>query len=138
MGRPGLAVSQAAGEDYQWSTAARLAAALVADAGAHDPPAAFNLNVPNRPLDRLKGVWPATLDPGGRVQAAMIEHRPGVLELQIPEAQPAPEGTDTALLDAGYATLTVLSGPHGVQLESLDEICWQAEHVLTARRRQSA
>jgi 5'-nucleotidase len=138
MRRPALAVSQAAGDGGHWRTAAALAVALVDDVSRHVPPAAFSLNVPNRQAEDVQGVMPARLDPGGRVQAVMVEGEPGVLHLQVPALQPAPDDTDTALLDAGYATLTMLSGPSAVDAPDLNQLCWRAERILPNSGRRSA
>jgi len=81
----------------------------------------LNLNVPNVALSDIGGVVVASLDPGGTVQAAMVERESGVLEFHMPERSSPRDGTDTAELAAGRATITAVVGPHalGVDLASL-------------------
>jgi 5'-nucleotidase len=127
LGRPGLAVSQAAGEPFHWATAASIAVSVVDRIPRLTRPVVINLNVPNCDRHRVKGVVTATLDPGGRVQATMIEERRGVLQLSIPDRRRPAAGTDNALLDDGYATVTALAGPHSVGLPL--EALWAVERV---------
>jgi 5'-nucleotidase len=131
LGISGLAVSQAAGDTQHWSAAAAIAVALLPYAAALNRCVA-NLNVPNSAWDEVRGVLPATLDATGIVQAAMREGAAGVLELHIPERRRPVAGTDSALLEAGYATVTDLVGPQrgGVDLA---EVCHKVEGILTGR-----
>jgi 5'-nucleotidase len=117
FGIPGLAVSQVGGDDPEWASAAALATEIAARTAELRPPIVLNLNVPNLPLGEIGGVFAATLDPGGTVQAAMVERQAGVLELHIPERSAPRDGTDTALLAAGRATITALAGPHALGLD---------------------
>ena len=117
FGIPGLAVSQVGDDDPEWVSAAALATELAARTADLRPPIVLNLNVPNLPLGEIGGVAAATLDPGGTVQAAMIERRAGVLELHMPEHSTPRAGTDTALLAAGRATITAVVGPHALGVE---------------------
>jgi len=137
FGLPGLAVSQVAGTAYEWSTAATLAAVFVDALGSLRHPAVVNLNVPNRPLAALGGLVVAQLDPGGTVQAAMVDREAGVLELSIPERPAARAGTDSALVEAGYATVTALAGPHAVEV-GMAQLCLQVERGLEDRVRRPA
>ncbi|HEY2427561.1 MAG TPA: 5'/3'-nucleotidase SurE [Acidimicrobiales bacterium] len=156
-GVPGLAVSQAVtwtfgqgtapgsgvvpgvvkGDPTEWSSAAALAVNLIEGVAALRPPVAVNLNVPNRALSAIGGMVMAQLDPGGRVQATMVERQAGVLEINIPERPAAREGTDTALLEAGYATVTALAGPHAVEV-GLAALCAQAEAEMERQARRPA
>lgn len=117
FGIPGLAVSQVAGEHAEWAAAAALAVEIAERTAALRPPIVVNLNVPNLPLGDIGGVFAATLDPGGTVQAAMVEREAGVLEFHMPERSAPRDGTDTALLAAGRATITALVGPHALGVE---------------------
>jgi 5'-nucleotidase len=141
--RPGLAVSQAFADVHEWGSAAALAVALVPYAAGLGRRAVLNLNVPNVALDALRGVVPAPLDPGGTVQAVVVEREAGVLELRYPERPGLTEGTDTALVAAGYATLSVVVGPHaarfdtnepGVPVNEMCERAWRAVRPSPDRR----
>jgi 5'-nucleotidase len=122
FGLPGVAVSQALGDPRHWPSAAALACRVLDTAASFvEParPAVFNLNVPNLALDDIAGLASAVLDTGGTVQMALVEKEAGVLELDIPrrESHDRPdnsEGTDTHLLEAGYATVTALCGPRSL------------------------
>ena len=117
LGLRALAVSLAWGEAEHWATAATLAAALVPDVPARG---VLSLNVPNVPLDEVRGVrgarlasfgerWRATA-PAGEVRLEYVGH----------DGEPAP-GTDVALLRAGYAAVTELTGVTGVPARAPEE-----------------
>jgi 5'-nucleotidase len=71
----------------------------------------LNVNVPDLPLDRLAGIRCAPLARFGSVQLAV--HEPGpdpfAVQLRVAESEP-PAGSDTALLRAGWVTVTPLVG----------------------------
>ena len=135
FGVPGLAVSQAGRGSYQWASAALWAVALVDHAAALQQLAVLNLNVPNLALPEIRGLRQAALEAGGVVQSGVAE-RPtgGVLELQFQRLGPPAEGSDSALLAEGYATLTALLGPAAAGLD-LAPVCRRAERSLTSARR---
>jgi 5'-nucleotidase len=112
FGVSGLAVSIGVGEPYEWSTAAALA--MGALGWLLDQPAktVVNLNVPNLPLSEVKGVRLASLAPFGTVRAALVEAQGGGgLQMELAEHdQELPVGSDTALVRAGYAAVTLLQG----------------------------
>jgi 5'-nucleotidase len=122
FGLPGVAVSQALGEPPRQLAAAAAVAGRVLETvtSVTEParPAVFNVNVPNLALDAMAGLAPAVLDPGGTVQMALVEREAGVLELDIPRgsrsSSSSVEGTDMQLLEAGYATVTALTGPRAL------------------------
>ena len=120
FGVPGLAVSQVASDPPQWASAAALAVAVAERTADLRPPIVLNLNVPGVGLSDIRGVVVASLDPGGAVQAAMVERESGILELLMPERSSPRDGTDAAELAAGRATITAVVGPHalGVDLAS--------------------
>jgi 5'-nucleotidase len=118
FGIPGLAVSQAGRSDYHWAAAAAWAVALLDEAVALDRPAVLNLNVPNRDMPDIQGLRPATLEPGGVVQSGVIEQPSGgVLELNFRRMADPAEGSDTALLEQGWATLTAVVGPASADVD---------------------
>ena len=131
-GLPGVAVSIEAhtaqvgevglvpGAEEHWGSAAALAAEAVAwlegrpDPPDGDMPTMLNLNVPNRPLDAVRGVRTATL---GRALAEGVSRRPvqvgadGRLRLDLePPAIAHLPGSDNVLLAEGWATVTQLTG----------------------------
>jgi 5'-nucleotidase len=138
FGVPGLAVSQAGLGSYHWESAARWAVALVEQAAVLPRPAVLNLNVPNRPLADIPGLRQAGLEPGGVVHSSVVERPPGgVLELHLRRQGPAAEGSDFALLEKGFATLTDLLGPASAGVE-LAPACLRAEREVMVAGRMSA
>jgi 5'-nucleotidase len=111
VGLPALAVSIASLAPRHLATATVVAAAALD--WLVDAPAGtvLNVNVPDLPVDRLAGVCQAPLARFGTVQAAGREPgpEPFTLELRMAESDPGPE-TDTALLRAGWVTVTALLG----------------------------
>jgi 5'-nucleotidase len=111
LGLSGLAVSIDAFQPSHFQTATTVAAAaldwlLDAPAGT-----VLNVNVPDRPLDRLAGVRQAPLATLGTFEAAVQERgsEPFLAQFEIGSEEPAP-GTDAALLPEGWVTLTALVG----------------------------
>lgn len=107
FGLSGLAVSiDAAGPDNldTATVVARAALSWLVDAPAGT---VLNVNVPDLPLDRLAGVRWAPLASFGRVQATVRENDGGRLQMEISAGgQEQEPGTDTALLAAGFVTVT--------------------------------
>ena len=131
-GLPGVAVSidaptaqvgevgLVAGIREHWATAATLAVEAVGWLGRPESrpdgggPPLVNLNVPNRPLARIRGVRPASLAPS--TSSAIRRQPSGVdgdgrlrLVLGPPTVIPTP-GSDNDLLPEGWATVTLLTG----------------------------
>lgn len=120
-GLPALAVSlDLAGgpaEPAHWETAARLAARLLP---VLSDQFVLNLNVPNLPGGRVRGVREARLASFGAVQTRITEDGVDVVEAAVAEAGEVPEpDTDTALLAAGYATVTALTPPREADVPPL-------------------
>lgn len=119
FGRSGLAVSLAEGGDYRWSTAAGLAVTTLGWLAGQPPCTVMNLNAPNVELEDVRGVRGGFLAPFGTVRAAIVDGTSG-LQMELVgdadgdgtpgEREDAPEGSDTALVLAGYASLTSLTG----------------------------
>lgn len=125
LGLPALAVSLAWGDDEHWDTAAALAATLLPDVPARG---VLNLNVPNVPLDAVRGVRGARLAPFGerwRADAVGGEVR---LEYLGHDDEPAPD-TDVALVRAGYAAVTDLTGITGMPAAAATPAAWPPEAV---------
>ena len=112
FGAKGLAVSVAAGTPWRWDTAAAIALEaldLLVDA---PPRSVLNLNVPALPRADVLGVRWARLAAFGAVRAAIGEvAADGALQIELRATdETLPPDTDTALCEAGYATLTTLVG----------------------------
>jgi 5'-nucleotidase len=110
LGVSGVAVSVAWDEDQHWDTAATIAADAVewvaSQAGA---PMVANVNVPNLPLDQVRGVRDARLCPfNERWDAATSA---GELSLEyVGHAGDPDDDTDFALVKSGYCAVTLLDG----------------------------
>lgn len=110
LGLSGLAVSIDAFRPRHFETATAVAAAaldwlLEAPAGT-----VLNVNVPDRPLDRLAGVCQAPLASLGSFEASVREpDGPYLAQFQIEQRDPEP-GTDAGLLRDGWVTVTALLG----------------------------
>jgi 5'-nucleotidase len=124
----GLAVSMAtAGAPAHLETAAEMARRSVAWLAGAAPKAAFvlSINVPDVPLQQLRGLRSARLAAFGAVQASVAEVGEGFVRLSIaPVEEDYAPGTDAALLLDSWATATALSGPceaTSIDLSSLAE-----------------
>lgn len=112
FGISGLAVSMGVGETYHWETAAGLATAALAWLLDQPAKTVVNLNVANLALEDVRGVRAARLAPFGTVRAALVEAQGGTglqMELRAHDEQLPPD-SDTALVNAGYAAVTLLHG----------------------------
>lgn len=111
LGLSGLAVSSASMRPAHLGTATTVAAAALDWIAASPPGTVLNVNVPDLPLDRLRGVRQAALASFGTVEAAVRESgsAPFTIQLRGNDAEPE-EGTDSALLGAGWVTVTSLLG----------------------------
>lgn len=113
FGVSGLAVSlHADGDDpMRWDTAAHLAQLALAWLVEAPVRTVLNLNVPNVALDDLLGVRWATLAPFGTVRAAVAESGDGRIQMELrATGAELPEGSDTALVHAGWAAITSITG----------------------------
>jgi 5'-nucleotidase len=113
----GIAVSQALGDVQLWSTAGAVASAAVAALLAAPPPdpTVISVNVPNTQLDAVVGVRTATIGHVHDMRAldvSLAPVRPGVRSVSVRYERhhvDLPEGSDLALLAAGYVTVTTLA-----------------------------
>jgi 5'-nucleotidase len=111
FGTSGLAVSVDAVQPWRWDTAARFARAALEVLRSEPPGTVFNLNVPGAAFEDVVGFRWASLDRFGLVRLAVAGRRRGELQLELRDTGADLEpGSDTALLRAGYATLTRLVG----------------------------
>lgn len=92
-----------------WRTAARLMSTLLPVLVRLPEPTVLNLNVPDLPLDRLRGLRQATLGRFGQVQMTVVEKGSGFVRTSLEERDERHHpGTDMALLADGFATVTAL------------------------------
>jgi 5'-nucleotidase len=112
FGAKGLAVSVHAAPPWRWDTAAAIALEVL-DLLADAPPrSVLNLNVPALAREDVKGIRWARLAAFGAVRAAIGEiESDGTLQIELRATnEQLPPDTDTALCEAGYATLTTIVG----------------------------
>ena len=112
FGAKGLAVSVQAGTPWRFDTAATIALEVL-DVLAEAPArSVLNLNVPSLPRDEVRGVRWARLAAFGAVRAAITPaEADGRLQIELRATQETlPPDTDTALCEAGYATITTIVG----------------------------
>ena len=111
MGISGLAVSIETGQPSHLETAAAVAAGALGWLAAAPPKSVLNLNVPNRPLAEVRGVRAAPLARFGTVRTAIGENIDGRLQVEFRDTEDELDpDTDTALVRAGYVTVTSLLG----------------------------
>jgi 5'-nucleotidase len=137
LGVPALAVSVKWSETgYRWETAATIAVPAlewVAARSRDEAARVLNLNVPNLPIDEVLGVREADLAPYGEFWVATSDISSGDLriEFQGPAIEPGAD-TDSALVVAGYATVTPLLGIVAAPLKGAAE---SVENALEIPRR---
>jgi 5'-nucleotidase len=99
-------------------------------------PSVLNLNAPALPSEQIGGLRWASLDTFGRVRVALADSGDSWLQMEYragdSELDP---GCDTALLEAGYATLTAIQGITEVSLEQAtrDSIGERRPEVVVTR-----
>ena len=123
FGIPSMAISLGShgAAEKHWDTAAVCAASLVHSVHATGTVGALNVNVPNVRPYAVRGLKMATLALRGTVQARMDETTPGTLELNFERAEQDP-GTDVALLQEGWITLSLIEAARDVDPASLRTI----------------
>jgi 5'-nucleotidase len=111
FGGRGVAVSLGVSEAPHWGTAAALAAAAVEWTAGAPERTVLNLNVPDLPLEDLRGVRWAELAAFGTVRAAVVGAEDGRLQMELRETgEVLPPDSDTALVQAGFVAVTSLIG----------------------------
>ena len=110
FGVSGLAVSIGVGDEIHWDTAGELAIGALEWLVDQPPKTLLNLNVPNLPLDEVKGVRWARLAPFGTVRAQLVPADSG-LQVELREHdEKLPDDSDTALVRDGYASISCIVG----------------------------
>lgn len=110
----GLAVSldtRTTNGTRHWESAGKLVPQLIPLLVGLPESTILNVNVPDVPLDQVRGLRRARLGGFGQVQMSIAEHGAGFVRTALeesPEHKPAP-GTDMALLQEGFATVTPLN-----------------------------
>ena len=121
-----MAVSIAAGEPPHRETARAVVDRSLEWLTEHDiGDRVLNVNIPDIPVDELRGVRPATLASFGAVQARVKEEGVGFVNLTYTKVEPGEEPeTDHHLLSRGWATWTLVRAPvadqSGVDLPRID------------------
>lgn len=127
-GIPAVAVSQDAARSVegqaeaanppgqQWGTAATVGREVARELLAAGQPAVINLNVPNLPLEQVKGWRRTTLADFprrgvGSAELLAVEGATDSFRVRMVwgEAEEAPEGTDVGAVSAGLVSLSVLT-----------------------------
>jgi 5'-nucleotidase len=115
LGLSALAVSINAFRPAHLDTATAVAAAALDWVLDAPTGTVLNVNVPDLAADRLLGVRQAPLATFGTVLASVIDRPAGPFNAEFRINQPDPEpGTDGALLDQGWVTVTSLVGIRAV------------------------
>lgn len=110
FGVSGLAVSIGVDERIHWETAGELAIGALEWLVDQPAKTLLNLNVPNVPLDEVKGVRWARLAPFGTVRAQLVPSDSG-LQMELREHdETLPDDSDTALVRDGYASISSIVG----------------------------
>jgi 5'-nucleotidase len=106
-------VSLATTRPTHWDTAAHAATQALGWFLEHaDQHYVLNINVPDIPLDQLRGLRRGGLANFGAVQANIGERGQGYVTMtfEVIDDEPPPD-TDVALLRQGFASATVLQAP---------------------------
>lgn len=130
FGVSGIAVSIDIGDELHWDTAGTLAVHALEWLVEQPPKTVLNLNVPNVPIDELRGIRWARLAPFGTARAHLIESPSGALQMELrPHGEVLPADSDTALVREGFAAITSIVG-----IRATDPI-GVAEHIAARLER---
>lgn len=112
-GLPAMAASMASAEPRHWDTAEEVCRTALDWVTTERPRRLIlNVNVPDVPRDRLRGLRTADLADFGAVQAAVQERGEGWVTMTYQEVDAEYEpGTDAYLLARGWATASMLRIP---------------------------
>ncbi|SCG61287.1 5'/3'-nucleotidase SurE [Micromonospora inositola] len=108
-GGAAVAAARARDAERHWSTAARVALDLLPRLLAGPVESVLNVNAPDLPHGRLRGVRKGSLASFGQVQMTVAESGHGFVRTSLEEpGQAVQPGTDLALLADGYASVTAV------------------------------
>ena len=119
FGISAVAVSLEPGDPMHWDTAAAFAVSALEWLEDAPPRTVLNVNVPDRAVPGVAGVRRAELAPFGTVRAAIADAdlpfgapgTPGRLQMELrATGEQLPPDSDTALVMAGFVTVTELVG----------------------------
>ena len=97
--------------DRHWATAAAYAMELMPRLTELPVGLALNLNVPDVPVDEVRGLRDATLARFGQVEVTIAERGDDFVRTTFGSARPEVEpGSDVQLLRDGFATVTTIQG----------------------------
>lgn len=114
------------GGGLEWPAAAAVARQVIPVLLNEPAAVVLNVNVPNISPERLRGIRRASLAAPGVVEVAMAGTAERYLQISVPgRGRPEP-GSDSAVLAAGYASVTPL---RGVGEASPDGLPWPATAV---------
>jgi len=115
-GLSGLALSQVDGRQtgtpQLWSSATDLAMPMVHWLADRTEIISLNVNVPNLPVNEIRGVHQATLAPKSTIQTEVTGQDESGITFDLSQTTAVmPEGSDTSLLRTGSATVSAITGP---------------------------
>ena len=150
LGLSGLAVSVQWGEDVHYDTAAAVAIEVLDELFRAPSRTLLNLNVPNLPIEELRGVRHGRISTAGIVKAAgpraggealsdegELPLRLGAATPELGDVSDEDADEDGALLVAGYASLTPIRGPHEDEDPALQGLMEKALHAITRHLERS-
>jgi 5'-nucleotidase len=113
--------------ERHWSTAARVALELLPRLTAGPVESVLNVNVPDLPYERLRGVRRASLASFGQVQMTVAEAGHGFVRTSLEEpGQAVQPGTDLFWLAEGYACVTAVRAVTEVTDVDLSDLSGEA------------
>lgn len=135
FGLSGVAVSLQWGDPWHLETAVTYAAAAVDWVRTAEPRTVLNLNVPNLPVDDVRGVRQGHLAPFGVVRTVIEDQDDHRLTLVLRETdEPLDPGSDTMLVRAGYVSVNAVVGPRAV--DAGDGLTTALERVAASAARR--
>jgi 5'-nucleotidase len=150
LGLSGLAVSVQWGEDVHYDTAAAVAIEVLEELLHAPSRTLLNLNVPNLPIEALRGVRRGRISTAGIVKAAgpraggealsdegELPLRLGAATPELGDVSDEDADEDGALLVAGYASLTPIRGPHEDDDPKREELMDKALQAITRHLERS-
>lgn len=94
---------------YHWPTAAGIAEILLPRLIELPVGAVINVNVPDLPMEQIRGIRNAHLGGFGRVQITETEPTTGIIRISLEDPEDDTPGSDQMLLADGYATVTAVN-----------------------------
>ncbi len=120
FGLRGLAVSTSQKTPIHWQTAAHFAVVVLTPLELSSPRCTVNLNVPNLPIDHIKGVRWGGLAPFNNIRSTIGEQtNEHVILKMVPPPYPPAADTDLGLALEGYAAITSIHAGSEVWSENV-------------------